>query len=99
MLDSILTTGSAAYHFGNAIDLSAVLSKLPEDVLVMGNVDPAGVMLMGTPDIVRDATVSLLNKCSVHKNFLLSSGCDIPPRTPWENIDAFFESAESFYKK
>ena len=92
MLDSILTTGSAAYHFGNAIDMSAILSKLPEDVLVMGNVDPAGVLLMGTPDIVRDATVSLLNKCSVHKNFLLSSGCDIPPATPWEKIDAFCES-------
>jgi uroporphyrinogen decarboxylase len=28
---------------------------------------------------------------------VLSSGCDIPPLTPWENIDAMFAAAEEFY--
>ena len=100
MLDSILSTKAAAYHFGNAVDLEKdILAKVPLDVVVMGNVDPAGVLRMGTPEGVRQATTELLQKCSTYPNFVLSSGCDIPPRTPWENLDAFFAAAEDFYNK
>ena len=99
MLESILSTGAAAYHFGNAVDMEKdILQKVPADVVVMGNIDPAGVLRMGTPESVRQATTELLQKCSTYPSFVLSSGCDIPPKTPWENIHAFFATAESFYK-
>ena len=99
MLDSILSTGAAAYHFGNAVDLEKdILQKVPANVVVMGNIDPAGVLRMGTPEIVRATTTELLEKCSTYPNFVLSSGCDIPPKTPWENINAFFAAADDFYK-
>lgn len=97
MLDSILTTGSAAYHFGNAVDMLDIISNVPADTVVMGNIDPAGVLRMGTPDSVRTAVLDLLGRCSVYPNFVLSSGCDIPPLTPWENIHAFFEASNEFY--
>ncbi len=100
MLDSILSTGCAAYHFGNAVDMEKdILANVPSDVVVMGNIDPAGVLRMGTPDSVREATLSLLENCSKYPNFVLSSGCDIPPMTPWENIDAFFAASKEFYGK
>jgi uroporphyrinogen decarboxylase len=99
MLDSILSTGAAAYHFGNAVDMQKdILEKVPSNVVVMGNIDPAGVLRMGTPESVRAATAELLQKCSTYPNFVLSSGCDMPPKTPWENINAFFAAAEDFYK-
>jgi len=97
MLDSILSTGAAAYHFGNAIDIAAVLETVPSDTVVMGNVDPAGVLRRGTPETVRAATLELMEQCAVHPNFVVSSGCDIPPLTPWENIDAFFAAVEEYY--
>ena len=96
MLDSILSVGAAAYHFGNAVDMSDILQKLPTDVIAMGNVDPAGVLRMGTPDSVRSATLELMEKCAKYPNFVPSSGCDIPPATPWDNIDAFFEAVKSY---
>jgi uroporphyrinogen decarboxylase len=100
MLDSILTTGAAAYHFGNAVDMeSDIIAKVPSDVIVMGNVDPAGVLRMGTPDTVKAATVSLMDRCCKYGNFVLSSGCDIPPMTPWGNIDAFFKGSDEYYGK
>lgn len=99
MLDSILTTGAAAYHFGNAVDMERdIITHIPSDVLVMGNIDPAGVLRLGTPEKVKEETLALLEKCSKYENFLLSSGCDIPPMTPWENIDAFFAATNDYYK-
>jgi uroporphyrinogen decarboxylase len=100
MLDSILSTGAAAYHFGNAVDMEEdIIAKIPSDTLVMGNIDPAGILRMGNPEKVREATLSLLKKCSKYPNFLLSSGCDIPPMTPWENIKAFFAAFDEYYGK
>lgn len=100
MLDSVLSTGAAAYHFGNAVDMEKdIIAKVPSDTLVMGNIDPAGVLRMGTPEKVREETLSLLERCSKYENFVLSSGCDIPPMTPWENIDAFFAATEEYYEK
>jgi uroporphyrinogen decarboxylase len=65
MLDSILTTGAAAYHFGNAVDMeSDIITKVSSDVLVMGNVDPAGVLRLGTPEKVKEETLALLKRCS-----------------------------------
>jgi uroporphyrinogen decarboxylase len=99
MLDSILSTGCAAYHFGNAVDMEKdIIAQVPSDVLVMGNIDPAGTLRMGTVERVREETLSLLERCSMHPNFLISSGCDIPPMTPWENIDAFFAATNDYYK-
>ena len=99
MTESILSTGSAAYHFGNSIDMAAMMAKFPADVVVMGNVDPAGVLRQGNPELVRTATLDVMNKCCSYPNFLISSGCDIPPATPWENVDAFFAAVEEFYGK
>ena len=97
MVDSILSTGAKAYHFGNAIDMKAALEKMPSDVVVMGNIDPVGQLTEGTPEGVYAATPALLEQCSVHQNFVISSGCDIPPRAKWENIDAFFRAVGDFY--
>ena len=99
MVDSFLSFGAAAYHFGNAINMKDMLDKFPANVPVMGNIDPAGVLRMGTPESVREATLALMNECAGYRNFVLSSGCDMPPMTPWENIDAFFKASNEFYGK
>ena len=97
MLDSILESGADAYHFGNAIDMATVLSQMPSDILVMGNIDPAGQFRQGTPESIREDTLKLLEQCGSYKNFIPSSGCDIPPLAKWENIDAFFQAVSDFY--
>ena len=100
MLDSIMTNGCMAYHFGNAMDMEKdIIPSVPSGTVVMGNVDPAGVLRMGTPEKVREETLTLLEKCSKYPSFVLSSGCDIPPMTPWANIDAFFAASKEFYGK
>jgi uroporphyrinogen decarboxylase len=97
MIPSLISLGAAAYHFGNSIDLRVMLDAFPKDVPVMGNVDPAGVLRQGTPDGVRAETLRIMSECSAYPNFVISSGCDIPPATPWENIEAFFAAVEEYY--
>ena len=97
MTESILSTGADAYHFGNSIDMAEMMAKMPADTIVMGNVDPAGVLRQGTPETVRKETLEVMSKCCSYPNFVISSGCDIPPASPWENIDAFFTTVEAYY--
>lgn len=97
MADSLASVGALAYHFGNAVSIKEMLEKMPEDVLVLGNVDPTGELRNGTPDSVRNIILGILKECSSHKNFVISTGCDVPPAASWNNIDAFFSTVEEFY--
>ena len=96
-IESILSTGASGYHFGNAIRMADMLPLIPSNIPVFGNVDPASQFCNGTPASIREATLKLLNECASYPNFVISSGCDIPPRTPWENIDSFFSAVAEFY--
>lgn len=98
LIDSILSIGASAYHFGNAIKLADMLQLVPEDIVVMGNVDPAGEFRNGTPESIRKVTNDLLNGCSSYKNFIISSGCDIPPLASWDNIHAFLDAVKAYYQ-
>ena len=95
MLDAIYALGAAAYHFGNAIDMEAVMKVTPADILVMGNIDPAGQFASGTVESITSATKELMAKCGSYKNFVPSSGCDIPAHAKWENIHAFFKAVQA----
>jgi uroporphyrinogen decarboxylase len=99
LVGSILETGASAFHFGNAIDLAEMLKLVPLHIPVFGNVDPAGQFKNGTPASIREVTLQLLEKCANHDNFIVSSGCDIPPLSSWDNINAFFDAVKEFYAK
>lgn len=99
MTESIAGNGAAAFHFGDAVDLCDLLAKMPADAIVCGNISPSAQFVSGTPESMTQATTQLLEKASKYPNFVLSSGCDIPPSAKWENIRAFFRAAEDFYNK
>lgn len=99
LLDNINEIGAGGYSIGNAVDIEDTLKVLPADSVVIGNIDPAGVFRNGTPDTVRAETKALLERCRKYPNFVIASGCDIPPMTPLENIQAFFDTVKEFYEK
>jgi uroporphyrinogen decarboxylase len=96
LVPSMLSTGSMGLHFGNAVKMSDILPQVPEGVLAFGNIDPAAVLGGGTPDEVERAVLGLLEEMKPYRNFVLSSGCDIPPSTSLENMDAFFGALAGF---
>ena len=96
---SIAQNGCRMLHFGNAIDMTEMVQKIPENILVMGNVDPAGEFRNGTPESVKAKTIELLKTCGSYQNYMPSSGCDIPPLSSWDNIQAFFDGIREYYEK
>lgn len=90
MLEGIFQQGAAAYHFGNAVNMEAIMKAAPADQLCMGNIDPAGQFANGTVESMTEAVHDLMARCGQYQNFVPSSGCDIPAHASWDNIQAFF---------
>lgn len=94
-LEAAIESGAKAFHFGAPMDIPAALDRVPSSLIVCGNLDPTNVFYRGTPAEVETEVKRLLTATVGHRNFVLSSGCDIPPRTPMENIEAFFRAAKA----
>ena len=90
-------TGAAGFNFGNSARLDEIIPQMPTDRIVSGNLDPSSQFRYGNPFGIHNATIEMLDKYSVFPNFIPSSGCDIPPLSPWGNIQAFFEGCKFFY--
>ena len=89
---AMVASGANALHFGNAIDMQQVLAECPSHIIVMGNLNPVGVFKQGTVESVRSETEALLQLTAAHPNFVISSGSDLPPFVPEENIRVFLET-------
>lgn len=93
-LKGTLESGARAFHFGAPMDIKAALEQVPEDIIISGNLDPSGVFCNLDKTEMKSTTSEMLEQVHKYKNFLASSGCDIPEHAPVENIDAFYEAVE-----
>ena len=94
-LPQVLQSGVEVYHFGAPMDILSALQQVDGSVVLGGNLDPTAVFHNGDPASVRRQTTALLAQTQPYKNFVLSSGCDIPPGTPIENIAAFYTTVQT----
>lgn len=100
-LARVLETGAEICHFSTPMDLPAALDRvadqgLADAVILSGNLDPTATFYQGTPDTVAAQTRALLAATAQHRNFLPGSGCDLPPGTPPENLDAFYATVRAW---
>lgn len=95
---AMVETGCRGYHFGNQCNMVGALDGCPANVLVMGNIDPVGIFKQATATEVTRTTSELLQATAAYPNFVLSSGCDVPPAVPRENIRAFYDALATFNK-
>lgn len=93
---AMIESKACGLHFGNKINMTDVLKECPSDVVVMGNLDPVGIFKQGTGQEVRIATKKMLADTRGYDNFVISSGCDLPPHVSQENLLAFFEEVKIF---
>lgn len=99
LVDSMVSTGAKGLHFGNAIHMKDILPQIPSDRIAFGNIEPAGIFKNGTAQEMKEKVWQLLEDMKPYKNFVLSSGCDVPPGTPLDNVEAFFQTLADFNAK
>ena len=94
-LPGILEAGVHVCHFGAPMDMAAALGCVDGRAILCGNLDPTAVFHGSTPDQVAESTRALLQATQAHDNFVISSGCDLPPGTPIANLERFYETVRS----
>jgi uroporphyrinogen decarboxylase len=90
-LPAILETGLSSFHFGAPMDVPAALGKVAPEVVLCGNLDPTGVFCQLGPAEVKAHALALLSRTAAHRNFVLSSACDVPAAAPLANLDALYD--------
>ena len=78
------------------VDMVKAAEMIPEDVILIGNVSPTRVLVDASVAEVKKVTTELLKDMRPYPNFILSTGCDLPPETPIENIKAFMDAGRNF---
>ena len=94
--EAMVMTGAHGLHLGNKCDLAQVARETPENILVMGNLDPVSAFKMSTPEEMYRQTMELLENTREFPHVVLSSGCDTPPHTPLVNVDQFFKALDDY---
>ena len=94
--DAMIYTQAGGYHFGNRIDMTDAINGCPLTSLVMGNLDPVSLFKMASSEEVYHQTLYLLEKMADYPNFVLSSGCDIPPHVSIRNIHSFYNALRDY---
>ncbi len=96
LLKELSQSGAQGLSLDSLVDFRTAIQTIPEDVVYIGNIDPVRIMINGTPETVSEATQKLLLEIQPYQNAILSTGCDLPPETPLENINALMQTARSF---
>lgn len=93
IMKNLASTRVDALSLDSDVNLPEIMPLIPDDMLIIGNINPVGTMLYADAEGVRSETRNLIEKMRRHRNFILSSGCDLPANTPLENIEAFMQAA------
>ena len=90
ILGALASTGADVVDIDHMVDLRLARETLGPDTTLCGNFDPAGVLLMQTPQAVRDACLRCRDEAG--GRFILMPGCEVPRDTPPENFRALCEA-------
>ena len=88
IIEDILATGVDFFDVDYQVPAADAIAVVGDRAAMRGNLDPASVFRFGTTGEVRSATQALC-EAAAGARWILSSGCDIPPGTPAENVAAF----------
>ncbi|NQU54663.1 MAG: hypothetical protein HQ522_19245 [Bacteroidetes bacterium] len=96
ILELMLQSGADAFELDYKTDVQKAFDALHDKACFIGNIDPSGVLAMGSPELVEIKTIELLNVFSKTNRFILNAGCAIPSNTPEENLRRMIKVAREY---
>jgi uroporphyrinogen decarboxylase len=96
ILPDMIATGSDGLDLDYTTDAAVACRLMEGRTTFIGNIDPSGVLALGSPDLVEERTRALLEVFAHNPRFILNAGCAIPPITPPENLRRMIRTAREF---
>jgi len=96
ILEKMVLTGADAFDIDYKTNAQKAFDVLHDKATFIGNIDPSGVIALGSTDHIRNTTLELLDIFSKTNRFILNAGCAIPRTAPEENIRTLIETARSY---
>ena len=96
ILGKMLETGIDAIELDYKTDIKKIFDIYHDKAVLIGNIDPSGVLAMGTVEDVSNKTFELLEIYKNSNRFILNAGCAIPAETPSDNLKAMIKVAREF---
>lgn len=96
ILDDMISVGADVLELDYLTNTLVAENKMRDRVAFAGNIDPSGVLALGTPALVAEKTEELLRIFQDNPRFILNAGCAIPPTTPAENLETMIRVARDF---
>ena len=93
ILPDIASTSADIIDVDWQVSIAEARDLAGEEVVLRGNLDPVAALHDGSPELVDRLSRIALGEAGPQGRFILSSGCDIPPGTPSENIEAMVAAA------
>lgn len=98
ILDDMVSTGADALELDYKTDARRAHGILQGRATFTGNIDPSGVLALGTPHEIEAKTRELLAVFDGTRKFILNAGCAIPAGTPPQNLRAMIRAARKSEK-
>ena len=95
ILEDMGATGARLLELDWKVDMGHARRVLPEDVVIMGNVNPSDPMFLGTPDQVLSQSKAIIEGTK-GRGLILSSGCALGANTKPENVAAMVQAARLY---
>jgi uroporphyrinogen decarboxylase len=93
LLENLLATGADCLELDPQTDAAKCKRAMQGRATVLGMIDPAQVMGLGTHEDVRRQARQMLALMSPGGGFIIGPGCALPADTPEENVQALMECA------
>lgn len=98
IVEEMASTGARILELDWQVDLGWARKVIPEETVLMGNIDPSDPLVLGTPEKV-DAIARKIIQETRGEGLFLSSGCAMGRNTPPENFIAMINAAKKYGTK
>lgn len=96
LIEPMIATGVSTLSV-DRIDLQVLKEKVAGRTKILGNIDPTQEMLYGPVEKIHEACKRAIDIMKGYEGgYILSTGCDISPKAPFEYVQAMMDAARSY---
>ena len=92
----MVSTGAAVLELDYKCDLPKIKAAAQGKSVILGVVDPSGVLHFGTPESVAETSRQTLSVLAPGGGLIFGPGCALPASAPPQNLHAMIQTAHDF---